>query len=63
MLLSHVGRIKETNASIDRAPRYSPYIKKGLVCRIYIRATSKQYIARKIASNNYTCTRYRFYSS
>lgn len=63
MLLSYVGRIEETNTSIDRTPRYSPYIKKGLVCRIYIRATSKQYIARKIASNNYTYARCRFYSS
>lgn len=63
MLLSYVSRIKETNTSIDRTPRCSPCIKKGLVCRIYTRAASKQYIARKIASNNYTCTRCRFYSS
>lgn len=63
MLLSYVGRIEETNASIDRTPRCGPCIKKGLVCRIYTRAASKQYIARKIASNNYTYTRCRFYSS
>lgn len=63
MLLSYVSRIEETNASIVRAPQCGPCVKKGVACRIYIRTSSEQYIARKIASNNYTCTRCRFYGS
>lgn len=63
MLLSYVSRIKETDTSIIRTPQYGPYTKKGVVCRIYTRAASEQYIARKIAGNDYTYARCRFYSS
>lgn len=63
LLLSYIGRLEETNAGIDRAPTCSPCIKKGVPCKVYTRAASKQYIARKINSNNYTYARCRFYSS
>lgn len=63
LLLSYIGRLEETSASIDRAPTYSPCIKKGVPYKVYTRTASKQYIARKINSNNYTYARYRFYSS
>lgn len=62
-MLSHISRLEEIDASIERSPRYSPYIKRGVPCRVYTAATSKQYIARKVSSNNYIYTRCRFYSS
>lgn len=61
-MLSYVGRLEETDASIERRPRCSPCVKRGVPCRIYTAAASKQYVARKVNSNNYIYTRYRFYS-
>lgn len=61
-MLSHVGRLEETDASIERGPRYSPCIRRGVSCRVYTVAASKQYIARKVNSNNYVYARCRFYS-
>lgn len=63
LLLSYIGRLEETTTSIDRAPIYSPCIKKGVPYKVYTRTASKQYIAYRTYSNNYIYTRYRFYGS
>lgn len=62
-MLSYISRLEETTTSIDRAPIYSPYTKKGVLYKVYTRTASKQYIAYRTYSNDYIYTRYRFYSS
>lgn len=62
-MLSHVSRLEETEASIERSPRCSPCVKRAVPCRIYTRVASKEYIARKVNSNDYVYACCRFYSS